>query len=83
MDSKLLPGSDGEKTLQKQFNTIQDALIFYNKQVITYLSPLMQDFIAKQEMMFISTSDAKGECDASFRSGHRGIYTLFYAYTNA
>ena len=80
MDSKLLPGSDGEKTLQKQFNTIQDALTFYNKQVITYLSPLMQDFIAKQEMMFISTSDAKGECDASFRSGHQGFVLVLDEY---
>ncbi len=68
-----LPGSNGEKTLQKKFHTMQDALSFYNKQVITHLSALMQTFIAKQEMMFISTADAKGECDASFRSGHEGF----------
>lgn len=72
IDSKL-PGSQGEKVLQKKFNTMQDALNFYNKQVITHLSPLMEKFIAKQEMMFISTADAKGECDASFRSGHEGF----------
>ena len=72
MDS-ILPGSDGEKVLQKSFKTTKDALAFYNKQVITHLSPLMQDFIQKQEMMFISTSDAKGECDASFRAGKEGF----------
>ncbi len=73
MTNKKLPGSDGEKVLQNKFNTIQDALNFYNKQVITHLSPLMQDFIAKQEMMFISTADSTGECDSSFRSGHEGF----------
>jgi len=73
MNKLTLPGSDGEKVLQKQFNTMQDALNFYNKQVITYLSPLMQDFIAKQEMMFISTADSAGECDSSFRSGEAGF----------
>lgn len=72
MNSKL-PGSDGEKILQKSFETTKDALAFYNKQVITHLSKLMQDLIKKQEMMFISTADSKGECDASFRAGIQGF----------
>jgi len=76
MNQSKPPGSDGEKVLQKQFNTMQDALNFYNKQVITYLSPLMQDFIAKQEMMFISTADSTGECDSSFRSGEAGFVSV-------
>lgn len=67
------PGSDGEKKLQEEFGTLQDAINFYNKQVLTHLAPLMQDFIAKQEMMFISTADSKGECDASFRAGEKGF----------
>jgi predicted pyridoxine 5'-phosphate oxidase superfamily flavin-nucleotide-binding protein len=67
------PGSKGEKLLQKEFNTTQDALRFYNKQVLTHLSPLMQDFIRKQEMMFISTADSEGECDSSFRFGEAGF----------
>lgn len=73
MTNSNLPGSAGEKVLQKQFATTQDALNFYNKQVITHLSPLMQDFVKKQEMMFISTSDANGECDSSFRAGEAGF----------
>ncbi len=67
------PGSQGEKELQKEFNTTADALRFYNKQVLTKLAPLMQSFIAKQEMMFISTADSKGECDSSFRFGEAGF----------
>ena len=67
------PGSKGEKQLQKEFNSTADALRFYNKQVLTHLSSLMQDFIGKQEMMFISTADAKGECDSSFRFGEAGF----------
>jgi len=73
MNTSVLPGSQGEKELQKKFKTTKDALAFYNNQVITYLSPLMQDFIAKQEMMFISTADSKGECDASYRAGNAGF----------
>ena len=71
-----LPGSEGEKTLQKEFKTTQDALNFYNKKVITHLSTLMQEFIVKQEMMFLSTADAKGECDSSFRFGEAGFVTV-------
>jgi len=65
--------SKGEKELQKLFNTREDALKFYNNQMLDYLAPLMQDFVAKQEMMFISTADKAGECDSSFRHGHIGF----------
>jgi len=71
-----IPGSQGEKILQQQFQTTQDALNFYNKQVLTCLAPLMQEFIVKQEMMFISTADSHGECDASFRAGEPGFVTV-------
>jgi predicted pyridoxine 5'-phosphate oxidase superfamily flavin-nucleotide-binding protein len=71
--SNGIPGSHGERELQNFFNTTQDALNFYNKQVLIHLAPLMQSFIEKQEMMFISTADAKGECDSSFRAGNAGF----------
>ena len=71
--SKHTPGSQGEKELQKEFGTTKEALNFYNKQVLTHLAPLMKDFIAKQEMMFISTADTHGECDSSFRVGEKGF----------
>jgi uncharacterized protein len=33
----------------------------------------MQAFLARQELMFIATADAKGETDAGFRAGHAGF----------
>ena len=37
----------------------------------------MLEFIARQEMLFIATADAKGECDCSFRAGLPGfVYVL-------
>ncbi len=63
-------GSKGEHNLQKKFKTEKRASAFYNSQL---LNPEMRRFIAEQEMVFISTSDSKGECDASFRAGHAGF----------
>ncbi|MDQ7084978.1 MAG: pyridoxamine 5'-phosphate oxidase family protein [Sulfurovum sp.] len=55
----------------------EKALEFYHKQMLTYLAPLMQRFIYNQELMFIATSDANGECDSSFRAGEKGfVYVL-------
>jgi len=71
--SHISIGSKGERELQKVFNTTAEALKFYNNQMLDYLAPLMQDFLTKQEMMFISSSDKKGECDSSFRHGHKGF----------
>tara|TARA_B100000686_G_scaffold298389_1_gene331370 strand:- start:198 stop:815 length:618 start_codon:yes stop_codon:yes gene_type:complete len=67
------PGSKGEHNLQKEFETEKRALAFYNSQLLNHLNPEMQQFISEQEMVFISTSDAKGECDASFRAGDTGF----------
>jgi predicted pyridoxine 5'-phosphate oxidase superfamily flavin-nucleotide-binding protein len=33
----------------------------------------MQKFISAQEMVFIASSDARGECDCSFRAGPKGF----------
>lgn len=71
-----LPGSDGEHKMQEVFNTQDKAKDFYNRQMLDYLAPEMQSFLAKQEMMFIATSDAHGECDSSFRSGEAGFVML-------
>ncbi|MDA7817299.1 pyridoxamine 5'-phosphate oxidase family protein [Sulfurimonas sp.] len=71
-----LPGSDGEHNMQKAFQTTQKAKDFYNRQMLDYLADDMQQFIQKQEMMFIATSDSRGECDNSFRSGEAGFVTV-------
>ncbi len=67
------PGSKGERNLQKKFKTEKRALAFYKSQFLSYLNPEMCQFITEQEMVFISTSDSKGECDASFRAGDAGF----------
>jgi uncharacterized protein len=66
-------GSQGERELQKTYNTSNSANSFYNSQVLDFLNPEMQKFIEDQEMLFLSTSDLKGECDASFRAGPKSF----------
>lgn len=66
-------GSVGEKKLQEMFGTVNRAQAFYDNQVIDFINKRMSEFIAEQEMMFISTSDSKGNCDCSFRAGERGF----------
>lgn len=68
-----LPGSQGEHQMQKSFNTQKQAQSFYKRQMLDFLAPLMQEFIVKQEMVFISTSDSHGECDCSLRTGEAGF----------
>ncbi len=71
-----ISGSRGERDLQERFGTVQRALGFYNKQMLDHLNPLMREFIARQEMVFIATADAHGECDCSFRAGFPGFVRI-------
>ncbi len=68
-----LPGSDGEHRLQEKYNRRVNALAFYRNQVLNYLNSTMQEFIARQEMMFVGSADRNGEADASFRAGLPGF----------
>jgi predicted pyridoxine 5'-phosphate oxidase superfamily flavin-nucleotide-binding protein len=70
------PGSKGEHELQKKLHTEKRALAFYSSQLINHLNPEMCQLIAEQEMVFISTSDLEGNCDASFRAGHAGFVAI-------
>ncbi len=65
--------SSGERLLQKKYGTEKKATAFYDNQFLTYLNQHMSSFIAEQEMVFISTSDRSGNCDASFRAGTAGF----------
>ncbi len=67
-----MPGSKGEHRLQKELATTRKALAFYNNQMLDHLNPTMSEFLSNQEIVFISTADAKGECDCSFRTGPPG-----------
>ncbi|MDR6225185.1 pyridoxamine 5'-phosphate oxidase family protein [Desmospora profundinema] len=71
-----LPGSTGEHLLQKQYGTDKRALAFYNHQMMDRLNDVMIDYIARQEMVFLSTSDGNGECDSSFRAGPPGFVRI-------
>jgi len=72
-----LPGSKGEHQLQEEFATTRRARTFYKQQMLDHLNPTMQEFISSQQMVFIATSDSKGECDCSFRTGLPGfVYVL-------
>lgn len=68
-----LPGSSGEHLAQEKFGTTRRALAFYNKQMLDYLNPLMREFVEQQELVFIATADAHGECDCSLRAGTAGF----------
>jgi hypothetical protein len=72
-DADALPGSAGEHRLQEKYGKTTHAIAFYKHQVIDHLNPAMQAFLARQEMMFVATSDAKGAADSSFRAGHPGF----------
>jgi predicted pyridoxine 5'-phosphate oxidase superfamily flavin-nucleotide-binding protein len=68
-----LPGSEGEHALQERYGLKARARGFYENQMLPRLNLPMQKFIGQQVMVFIATSDARGECDCSFRSGLPGF----------
>ncbi|KPV39370.1 pyridoxamine 5'-phosphate oxidase family protein [Alicyclobacillus ferrooxydans] len=69
-------GSNGEREIQKKYGTQSRAQGFYENQMLKKLNPEMMDFITKQQMMFISTADASGNCDTSFRAADAGFVKI-------
>jgi len=43
------------------------------RQVLDHLNERTREFILHQELVFIATADARGECDFSFRAGEPGF----------
>ncbi|MGQ0466348.1 MAG: pyridoxamine 5'-phosphate oxidase family protein [Sporichthyaceae bacterium] len=72
-ETTVLPGCAGEHEMQEKWDSVDRARTFYDRQVIDYLNPAMREFLARQQMVFISTADGKGECDSSFRAGEPGF----------
>ncbi|MEV0093964.1 pyridoxamine 5'-phosphate oxidase family protein [Streptomyces sp. NPDC050738] len=68
--------SQGERRLQGLLGTSAHADDFYDRQVHPCLTPSMREFIGLQTMMFLSTSDARGHCDSTFRGGPPGFVTV-------
>ncbi|MCQ4081780.1 pyridoxamine 5'-phosphate oxidase family protein [Streptomyces sp. RB6PN25] len=77
------PGSDGEHRVQEELGTIARADRFYDEQVLDRLNPRMQEFVARQEMFFLSTADRNGECDSTFRAGPTGFLQVLNEKTLA
>jgi predicted pyridoxine 5'-phosphate oxidase superfamily flavin-nucleotide-binding protein len=70
------PGSQGEHALQQKFDTQKRADYFYQRQMLDFLNAEMQAFIRRQEMVFVATADAEGNCDCSFRAGLPGFVRI-------
>jgi len=69
----ILPGCNTEHLLQDQWQTRDRANNFYNKQVLDFLAPKMQEFIKRQEFLFIASADRNGECDCTSKFGNPGF----------
>jgi uncharacterized protein len=77
----LAPGSRGEHALQRRYGSQERARRFYAQQVLDRLNEPMIRFIGRQEMVWIATADAHGECDCSFRAGPPGFVQVLDART--
>lgn len=67
------PDTSGERRLQDRLGTRERADEFYRRQVLDHLNDRMQEFIGRQSMMFLATSDAGGNCDNTLRAGPAGF----------
>src|SRR5690348_1212232 len=65
-----------ERLLQDRLGTRDRAEQFYKNQVLNHINDRMRDFIGRQEMMFLATSDSRGECDSTLRAGPTGFVTV-------
>jgi len=73
VDNTRLPGSDGEHVVQERWDAVDRARTFYDRQMLDHLNEGMREFLARQDMVFVATADARGECDNSFRAGEPGF----------
>lgn len=73
---ETVTGSTGERLLQEAYGTSPRAQRFYASQMLDHLNAKMRTFVARQEMMFVSTSDSMGSCDCTFRAGPPGFVAV-------
>jgi predicted pyridoxine 5'-phosphate oxidase superfamily flavin-nucleotide-binding protein len=65
-----------EKKLQSKYGSAKRAAKFEKTQKHDFINPMMIEFIAKQEILFIATSDKEGNCDNSIRTGPKGFIKI-------
>tara|TARA_B100000767_G_C19775739_1_gene542472 strand:- start:4470 stop:5054 length:585 start_codon:yes stop_codon:yes gene_type:complete len=68
--------TSGEKDVQSQQGSTERASNFYKHQMKNHLNKKMIALIAKQEMVFVATSSASGDCDCSPRFGKAGFVSV-------
>lgn len=68
-----IPGSDGEHRLQEKYGKTTHAMAFYKHQVLDHLNTAMQAFLARQEMMYVGTADAKETPTLLFDAAMRAL----------
>lgn len=71
IDKEILLCSQPELKIQSEYAMQEKAKGFYEREVYSRITPVMKDFISKQTMMFISTSDKSGACDSSLRAAEK------------
>lgn len=69
-------GRQSEERIQDERGSLDRAKRFYDKQVKDQLTPVMQEFIRRQQMMFVATADTGGSCDCSPRFGAPGFIKI-------
>lgn len=69
-----MPASqNGERQVQKEMGSSDRAQRFYDQQMRDSLNGTMVELIQRQEMVFVATADAEGNCDCSPRFGKPGF----------
>ncbi len=66
-------GTPGEREMQSQQQSQARAQRFYQRQLRDRLSDKMVELIRRQEIVFVATADARGNCDCSPRFGTAGF----------
>ena len=73
MRQKVNHGTAGEGDMQLRMGSQERAQRFYQRQMRDQLSDKMAALIRRQEMVFVATADAQGNCDCSPRFGTSGF----------
>jgi predicted pyridoxine 5'-phosphate oxidase superfamily flavin-nucleotide-binding protein len=73
----------GERQLQREMGSYGRASRFYERQLLNSLNERMIGLIERQEMFFVSTADASGNCDCSPRFGAPGFVRVIDSKTLA
>lgn len=73
----------GERRIQREMRSTARADRFYERQLLESLNPRMIDLVQRQEMVFVATADAAGNCDSSPRFGQVGFVKVIDTTTLA